>query len=1269
MPRSVFHHDGQLPASAWRFAAIVWLIPVLCWGADEKGTQAAPKFDAAAVKFFQEKVRPLLEARCFECHAGNSKRLEGGLRLDARPLVLKGGDSGAAAVPGKPADSLIVKAVNYDTFEMPPRGRLPQGEIDILTKWVELGLPWSDEGLKVNVEDKIFNIDALKKAHWSWQPIKDPAVPTVKQASWPQTDFDRFILAKIEEQGLKPSPEADRRTLVRRTYFDLIGLPPSPAEAAEFLNDPDPIEKAHAKLVDWLLASPHFGERWARHWLDLVRYGETLGHEFDYPLRNAFRYRDYVIRALNADVPYDQFVREQIAGDLLAKPRLNPEDGTNESLQGTGFWFLGELKHAPVDVKGEEAAVIDNQIDVFSKTFMALTVSCARCHDHKYDAISAKDYYALAGFIQSSHRQNAYLDPHGKVQQAADALQAIHAEATTAMKNSAAARQREQLAAYFNATREVVFGTPKPEDASKPATEAREPIVFADFEQADFGGWKAEGNAFAKGTVEGTLPAQQQVSGFSGKRLVNSYVNGDDATGTLTSPEFEIQRSKIRFLIGGGHWAAETCLNLMIDDKVVRSAVGSDNEKLDPAGWDVTEFQGRRARLQIVDRRTGGWGHVNVDHIVFTDDQVPVTVRRPVAVVAREFSVNPIMLQKWVEAVNSSSAKLPSHPFAAWRELANAASSRQDIATAREQLRARQARAEKRTAPFDEKTQLLADFNGETWKGWQATGWAFGTGPVRQGDWSRGEETVTPGVAHSGRYGNGLRGVLRSPTFTLSKPTLLYRIAGKGVTVRLIIEGYLMDEFTGLLFSGAKFDVGNENWQWHRQGGDVSRYQGHRCHIEIIDEGNGWVAVDEIRLADNDAQPPEPVSSTNNELAADESVASPASLTSRMVQLATNEHSELGNWLLNAGLIDNPQLATSLAAAAQKMKDVEAKLPEPLYAVGIMDGSSENEHLFIRGSHKNLGPEVPRRMLEALYGSNQPAPANGSGRLELAEKLLDPANPFPARVMANRIWQHLFGRGIVDSVDNFGVLGKPPTHPELLDALAIQFVRDGWSIKNMIRSVMLSRTYRMDSQVVPEFADRDPQNLWWHRMPIRRLEGEAIRDAMLVVSGRLDRTLSGPSVPVHLTPFMQGRGRPGSGPLDGAGRRSIYTSVNRNFLSPMMIAFDTPIPFTTVGRRNVSNVPAQALILMNDQFVLDQSRLWAKRVLAEQPADTTSRIQRLYEAAFTRAATEAEVNEGIEFLKSQAAAVGNGVNWQQDERVWADLCHVLFNVKEFVFLK
>jgi hypothetical protein len=274
-------------------------------------------------------------------------------------------------------------------------------------------------------------------------------------------------------------------------------------------------------------------------------------------------------------------------------------------------------------------------------------------------------------------------------------------------------------------------------------------------------------------------------------------------------------------------------------------------------------------------------------------------------------------------------------------------------------------------------------------------------------------------------------------------------------------------------------------------------------------------------------------------------------------------------------------------------------------------------------------------------------------------------------VAVNRAWHHLFGRGLVPSVDNFGVLGQAPSHPELLDHLASRFVADGWSWKRLLRTIVLSRAYRMSSAPDGKGDEVDPQNVLVHRQNIRRLQGEAIRDAVLRISGRFDLMLYGRSVPVHLTPFMQGRGRPGgSGPLDGSGRRSLYLEVRRNFLSPMMIAYDTPIPFSTVGARNTSNVPAQALILMNDPFVLEQSRKWAERVIAEEgDVPVERRIERMYEDALGRRPSTEELASALEFLAVQGAEYRlDAEASRRDPRTLADFGHVLWNVKEFVYL-
>ena len=284
----------------------------------------------------------------------------------------------------------------------------------------------------------------------------------------------------------------------------------------------------------------------------------------------------------------------------------------------------------------------------------------------------------------------------------------------------------------------------------------------------------------------------------------------------------------------------------------------------------------------------------------------------------------------------------------------------------------------------------------------------------------------------------------------------------------------------------------------------------------------------------------------------------------------------------------------------------------------------------------------------------------------MARQVVDPQrNPFVARVAVNRVWHHLFGCGLVASVDNFGVLGEAPTHPELLDYLADSFVREGWSVKKLVRELVRSSAYRMSSRGLPGNERADPQDLLLHRTRLRRLEGEAIRDAMLAVSGRLDRRMEGPPVPIHLTPFLEGRGKPASGPLDGDGRRSLYLGVRRNFLSPMLLAFDTPAPFSTVGRRTVSNVPAQALILLNDPFVHQQARAWAERVLA-RPGSAARRVGRMYESAFGRGPTADERDACLEFLAEQARLRKLSPD---DPAVWADLAHTLFNAKEFIFVR
>jgi hypothetical protein len=374
------------------------------------------------------------------------------------------------------------------------------------------------------------------------------------------------------------------------------------------------------------------------------------------------------------------------------------------------------------------------------------------------------------------------------------------------------------------------------------------------------------------------------------------------------------------------------------------------------------------------------------------------------------------------------------------------------------------------------------------------------------------------------------------------------------------------------------------------------------------------------------------------------------------------ESTEFWNWLLRWELVDLPEDWSTLADDVARLQEA---VPEPELVAAMTDGTGEDEQLHIRGNHRNLGPEIPRRPPVIFSGDDGFGVASGSGRRELAECLTAPDHPLLARVAVNRIWHHLMGRGLVSSVDDFGVMGQSPTHPLLLDWLARDLIEHRWSLKHVIRQIVLSRTYRQATRSSHPAADEaDPENQLWHRAALRRLTAEQLRDAMLGISGRLNAQLYGRSVPVHLTDFMTGRGRPRSGPLDGDGRRSIYVRVQRNFLSPMMLAFDMPAPFSTMGRRSNSNVPAQSLILMNDPFVWQQARCWAER-LERATDDPERRVELAYLQALARPPHPDERAMVLEFIASLAALRQRPADSLD---VWTDVCHALWNTKEFLYI-
>ncbi|MEM6803225.1 MAG: DUF1553 domain-containing protein, partial [Bacteroidota bacterium] len=537
-------------------------------------------------------------------------------------------------------------------------------------------------------------------------------------------------------------------------------------------------------------------------------------------------------------------------------------------------------------------------------------------------------------------------------------------------------------------------------------------------------------------------------------------------------------------------------------------------------------------------------------------------------------------------------------------------------------------------------------------------------------------EDIEQGYASSRRFGTGLPGILSSPNFLLEKDSIAIRARGKGGQIRLIVDNFQV--IRNPLYGNMEITLDNEEFKTYYI--DLSLIKDKKAYFQFT-PGNYNLHGSNVYHQDRDSYVEVAYAYQFSKKEPNLDLPSPQ----RKEDLNPQEEKELlDKWIkdeLSYAEIgkfakrfsaqkfksSNPRLLALLA----RRDSLGESLYDSTHVIGMREGDAVFSYVFVRGSINNLSEEkVPHKFLHAVPTGVKELSQKGSGRLDWAEAVVDEKNPLTARVIVNRLWHHVFGRGIVESVDNFGLQGKLPSHPELLDYLAIKMKEEGWSIKAMLKHMLLSEAFQRSTTAIAESQAKDPQDIYLHHFPIRRIEGEAIRDAMLAVAGCMDSTLYGEPVPIHLTKYMTGRGRPRvSGPLDGYGRRSIYTAIRRNFLSPMMLAFDAPIPFSTFGKRLTTNVPAQSLTLLNDPFVQDQAYNWALNLLRDGPSDTEARIQFLYRKAFSRSATEKEVKGAIAFLESQAKDhLCSLREMKEDARLWADYCHTLFNFKEFIHL-
>jgi hypothetical protein len=1288
---------------------------------------AAADLKPADVEFFETKIRPVLVAECYECH--DAKKQKGDLRLDYRDGLLKGGEEGAAIIPGDAKKSILIQSMDYshETLQMPKkRPKLDAKIIADFVEWVNRGAP--DPRTKAP-EDSITpawsDLLQVRKNWWSFQPITSPAVPAGKAAR----PIDRFLDAKIAAAGITPSAPADKATLIRRATYVLTGLPPSPAEIAAFEADASP--DAFAKVVDRLLASPRYGEHFARHWMDLIRYADTHGSEGDPSIPQAWRYRDYLIRAFNTDVPYDQFVREQLAGDLLKSPRINEVDKLNESALGTGHFRMIEHGYQPVDTVDEQVRNVDNQIDVVSKTFLGLTVSCARCHDHKFDAISQADFTAFYGIFASARPGQVTVDSPTLLDQHRDRLtdlkQTIRSElaadwirqakdipaALERIRSSAKERVRleDELAKVEKELSADDFRRRlKADQSAGPA-----PSHWWTFEQdgRDLVG-KLDANLKGGAAIkDGRLILDGQESfaetGATPETLTAKTLEAwvalptlDQRGGGVITVEsigggvFDAlvfgERQKAKWMAGSNNslrtqnvnGPAETAkpgelIHLAIvyqpDGRVELYRNGQPygtgyapaNEKA-----ALHTFAEGKSRLLFGRRHTGGGNaflqgeleEARLYGFALTAAQIADsfkagTVRGELAPVAAK--------SEKLDALHAQATKL-RHRLAALKsadgKLADSFKHEEDptyplhaAAFLRVGLRPKQPPAPRSDKP----DWTLSDNSAANWRrhGNGLDG-RFAPGDFRietSGD--NVLSRILPSGLHSHTLSTKHSAVLTSPRFKVNTDFISVQAMGKGATLRLIPDNYPISP-GGSRFPKAAIDSDKPTWITL----DAAYRKGSYAYLELTlpddstnpdkkaEAGLGWYSVRQVVFhATREAGPSGEaivVEAPKFPTVEDVSVALSEAAYAWGRDKVTEAQAALLDASVRHGILDPSTTAsTKLAALTAEYRRLETELSIPRRAPGFLEAEGFDMPLFVRGEYKNPAAVVPRRYLEAF--DTKAFVTTGSGRLELANKIASPENPLTARVMTNRLWHHVFGRGLVGTVDNFGRLGDHPTHPELLDYLSKRFVDQQWSVKALLRELVLSDAFQRSSLPSSSAQAKDANNDLLSHVRVRRLEGEALRDSLITLAGRMEFSMYGP-------------GDNAMGPPHQQVRRSVYLNIRRNSLNPLITTFDGPKPFTTVGRRDATNVPAQSLTLLNSPFVIDTAKQWAKTLDPKQAE--AAKVDALFIQALARPATPAEHDAAKRYLADLKATYAD-----KPAQVWPDFAQSVLNLKEFLYLK
>lgn len=1152
--------------------------------------------------FFETRIRPVLVRECYQCHSAEKKQAKGGLRLDTRAAMLAGGDSGPAIVPGKASESVLLNALRYEDLQMPPKKKLPESVVADFAQWIGMGAP--DPRLETAAAKAATAVPAAD--FWAFKPPKKSALPAVALQGWAKGPIDRFVLAGLESQGMRPSPAADRRVLIRRLYFDMIGLPPEPAAVEAFVADKS--ADAYEKVVDGLLASPHYGERWGRYWLDVARYAEDQAHTFSarmYP--RGYLYRDWVVRALNDDMPYDQFLKYQVAGDLM---------GTDEAYKNRAALGLFALGPVYYQDNGEKEKAMadewDDRVDVLMRGTQGLTIVCARCHDHKYDPLTMKDYYGLTGVFASSDYVERPAVPESVVEarRVADLAAAERQLAVDRFLADQAPAARLQLTAkipdYFRAAWKM---SQSKGDAGQIKTQTQTAARLGGLDAELLARWVAWlKEEPGSGATKAGRPWFESI-----RRLQKSQASADEVKQLSAELEQEVRRQlvhrdrlkaqfgeNVAFVGDDDRSDVEPGvipLGNLFDDKkgvALKTALASDTFKAVATDQSLG-----------VARVAHGWGKG-----ALLSKGVRFDVSR---LGSNKLKHGDVVNDAWSAEGGIQTQGKPCSPAIGRTEQGIGMHANAMITFDLDEIR------KAGLIPANQAMRFQVDRAGIN-------------------DDSRGAGSVYVSVIVSkpnsaaAKFDAILAGYVNGQRMKTGQNDQVFQfegelpasLKGNGTFASFDVPVEPEAKFVTIVVTGAEISE-TEN----TISSDHAVLSGVRLSYQP--------SRDDLAAAGNEKKARQSVSAEEQAR-----LKSAAYLLSEMF----DDQGVLG---MPAGRIDSLlQGDTVQKLAALRNEAIVAKRKAEAIQVpmahSLAEGNGRNLKVNMAGDPKKLGDEAPRSFPQVLTGGRRQAfETKGSGRLELARAIASGENPLTARVIVNRLWAGHFGVGLVRTLNNFGQLGDRPSHPELLDYLAMGLVEGGWSLKKLHREILLSATYQQASTGDSANQEKDPANRMLWRMNRRRLEIEPWRDAVLAVSGQLDRTVGGPSSALSASNT----------------RRTFYGTVSRHQLNDLLRLFDFPDPNITAGERSVTTVPLQQLFVMNSDFMVNQARALAGRLKGEAGTDA-ARVSKLFGLMFGRAPTEEERRLAAAFLKTSPE--GDGLDALEQ------FCLAMLGTNEFTYV-